>query len=96
MQIDLVFRLKLHPTMGPMHRTTSHTSSLHMQLKQHTAARLQVQQFAMNNEQNADTNLWAAANNTKVSLRIRGTILNYAPSSDVIVAVNQPETAVLQ
>jgi hypothetical protein len=67
-----------------------------MQLKQHTPARLQVQQFAMNNEQNANTNLWAAANNTKVSLRIRGTILNYVPSSDVIVAVNQPKTAVVE
>eukprot|EP00729_Bicosta_minor_P010207 gene10207-30071_t len=49
---------------------------------------IEVSQFAMNNERNAGTHLWAASASSKLSLRIRGGIYNYTPDEDVVVAQN--------
>ena len=45
----------------------------------------EVQQFAMNNERNAGTHLWAATAIATGSLRIRGAVLNYTAADDVVV-----------
>ena len=45
----------------------------------------EVQQFAMSHYV---PNLWAATNESVLSLRIRGAILSMAPADDVIVASN--------
>ena len=41
--------------------------------------------FAMNNEQNALTHLWAANASSEVALRIRSAVLNYSLADDILV-----------
>jgi hypothetical protein len=48
----------------------------------------EVNGFAMNNERNAGTNLWASSGGSKFSLRIKSAILNYTPSADVSAFAN--------
>jgi hypothetical protein len=47
---------------------------------------VEVSGFAMNNEKNGDTNLWASGNGSHMALRIRGVVLNYKQQDDLQVA----------
>jgi len=48
----------------------------------------EVGRFAMNNERNGDTHLWAAANRSRFSLRMSSVILNYIPTDNVVASAN--------
>jgi hypothetical protein len=45
--------------------------------------------FAMNNERNGDTNLWACGSKSTVSLRIKSAVVNYEMADDIRVAIDK-------
>ena len=52
------------------------------------AGLLEVNGFAMNNEQDAETNMWAAREGSATMMRVRGAVLDYAMVEDFLVYTN--------
>ena len=52
------------------------------------AGNLEINGLAMNNEQDAATNLWAAAVGSATTMRVRGATLDYAMVDDFLVQTN--------
>lgn len=57
------------------------------------AGNLDINGLVMNNEQDSSTNLWAASEGSRTTMRVRGATLDYAMTDDFIVQSNATESA---